>query len=64
LEWSQSAPQRATAWNGLQIMREVNAVYLETLKSLCPANRLGPLGDSTKDNCGTCHQGVSKPLYG
>ena len=61
---SQSAPQRTTAWNGLQMMREVNAVYLETLKSLYPANRLGPLGDSPKDKCGTCHQGVSKPLYG
>jgi photosynthetic reaction center cytochrome c subunit len=64
LDWSQSAPQRTAAWNGLQMMREVNAVYLETLKSLYPANRLGPLGDSPKANCGTCHQGVSKPLYG
>ena len=46
------------------MMREVNAVYLETLKSLYPANRLGPLSDSPKANCGTCHQGVSKSLYG
>lgn len=64
LDWSQSAPQRTAAWNGLQMMREMNAVYLETLKSLYPANRLGPLGDSPKANCATCHQGVSKPLYG
>ena len=46
------------------MIREGSAVYLETLKSLYPANRLGPLGDSPKDKCGTCHQGVSKPLYG
>jgi len=63
-EWSQSAPQRATAWHGLQMVRELNAVYLETLKPLYPVNRLGPLGDSPKANCATCHQGVSKPLYG
>ncbi|MGJ0534401.1 MAG: photosynthetic reaction center cytochrome c subunit family protein [Methylocystis sp.] len=49
---SQSAPQRTTAWNGLQMMREVNAVYLETLKSLYPANRLGPLGDSRRTIAG------------
>lgn len=42
----------------------MSAVYLETLKSLNPANRLGPLSDRPKANCGTCHQGVSKPLYG
>jgi photosynthetic reaction center cytochrome c subunit len=64
LEWSQSAPQRTVAWNGLQMVRALNAVYLETLKSVYPANRLGPLGDNPKANCGTCHQGVSKPLYG
>lgn len=64
LDWSQSAPQRTAAWNGLQMIRALNAVYLETLKPLYPANRLGPLGDSPKANCGTCHQGVSKPLYG
>ncbi len=46
------------------MMRDVNAVYLEALKLLYPANRLGPLSDSPKANCGTCHQGVSKPLYG
>jgi photosynthetic reaction center cytochrome c subunit len=52
-----------TALNGLQMMREVNAVYLETLKLVRPANRLGPLCDSPEANCEICHQGVSKPLY-
>ncbi|RNJ48961.1 photosynthetic reaction center cytochrome c subunit [Methylocystis hirsuta] len=50
LDWSQSASQHATALNGLQMMREVNAVYLEALKLLYPANRLGPLRDSPKAN--------------
>jgi photosynthetic reaction center cytochrome c subunit len=63
LEWYQSASQRMTALNGLQMTREVNAVYLETLKLLRAANRLGPLSDSPKANCGICHQGVSKSLY-
>jgi hypothetical protein len=31
-----------TALNGLQMMRVVNAVDLETLKLVHPANRLGP----------------------
>lgn len=62
--WEQSNPQRVTAWHGLQMMRELNAVYLEPLKASYPAHRLGPLGDAPKANCATCHQGVSKPLLG
>jgi photosynthetic reaction center cytochrome c subunit len=46
------------------MLRELNAVYLETLNKTYPANRLGPLGDSPKANCATCHQGASKPLLG
>ena len=63
-DWSESTPQRTIAWHGLQMMREINGAYLEPLKSEYPANRLGPLGDAPKANCATCHQGVSKPLYG
>lgn len=62
--WEESKPQRVVAWHGLDMLRELNAVYLETLNKTYPANRLGPLGDSPKANCATCHQGASKPLLG
>jgi photosynthetic reaction center cytochrome c subunit len=62
--WEESKPQRVTAWHGLAMLRELNAVYLETLHENYPANRLGPLGDAPKANCATCHQGASKPLLG
>jgi photosynthetic reaction center cytochrome c subunit len=29
-----------------------------------PASRKGELGDVAKTNCGTCHQGAYKPLFG
>lgn len=63
-DWEQSAPQRTTAWHGLQMTKALNAEYLTPLGPEYPANRLGPLGDSPKLNCATCHQGVNKPLYG
>jgi photosynthetic reaction center cytochrome c subunit len=62
--WDQSNPQRVTAWQAFDMLRELNAVYLEPLHGTYPAQRLGPLGDSPKANCATCHQGVSKPLLG
>ena len=62
--WSESTPQRSVAWHGLELVRDLNDVYLDPLRSTYPANRLGPRGDSPKLDCGTCHQGVSKPLYG
>jgi photosynthetic reaction center cytochrome c subunit len=62
--WEQSNPQRAVAWRGLEMMRELNAVYLEPLSTIYPAHRLGSQGDAPKANCATCHQGVSKPLLG
>jgi photosynthetic reaction center cytochrome c subunit len=62
--WDQSTPQRITAWHGIQMVRDLNANYLDPLKPTYPANRLGPLGDAPKANCTTCHQGVNKPLYG
>jgi photosynthetic reaction center cytochrome c subunit len=63
-DWSQSTPQRVTAWHGLEMLRDLNVGYLDPLKTSYPANRLGPLGDAPKANCATCHQGVSKPLLG
>ena len=63
-EWDGSTPQRSTAWYGIQMVRAVNTDYLDPLQRTYPRNRLGPLGDAPKANCGTCHQGVYKPLFG
>jgi len=63
-QWSESTPQRVTAWHGIQMVRDLNAAYLDPLQSVFPATRLGPLGDSPKIYCATCHQGVNKPLLG
>lgn len=62
--WEESKPQRTVAWHGLDMLRELNAVYLEPLHAIYPPHRLGPTGDSPKANCATCHQGASKPLLG
>ncbi len=63
-DWSQSRPQRVTAWYGIRMVRNVNNQYINTVAWAMPANRKGPLGDPYKVNCNTCHQGVAKPLYG
>lgn len=63
-DWDQSTPQRATAWYGIRLVRELNVHYLGPLQSTFPPSRLGPMGDSPKVNCATCHQGVFKPLNG
>ena len=63
-EWDASTPQRATAWYGIRMVRDLNINVLDPLKATLPAHRLGPLGDSPKVNCMTCHQGVYKPLFG
>ncbi|MFN7572930.1 MAG: photosynthetic reaction center cytochrome PufC [Betaproteobacteria bacterium] len=62
--WEQSSPPRATAWQGLRMVRALNNEYLEPLTPVFPAERLGPAGDVAKINCATCHNGVFKPLYG
>lgn len=62
--WDGNPPQRATAWYGIRLARDLNVAYLEPLRSAFPPNRLGPTGDSPKVNCATCHQGVYKPLNG
>jgi photosynthetic reaction center cytochrome c subunit len=63
-EWDGSTPQRATAWHGIRMVRELNGKFLESLSTTFPPNRLGPLGDVAKVNCATCHQGAFKPLLG
>jgi photosynthetic reaction center cytochrome c subunit len=63
-QWDGAPTQRVTAWYGLQLVRQLNFDYLEPLKAELPATRLGPLGDSPKVYCATCHQGVNKPLLG
>lgn len=64
-DWSQSPPQRVTAWYGIRMVRDLNNEYLDPLKSVFPPNRLGAaLGDSPKVACATCHNGVYKPLFG
>ncbi|WP_066482745.1 MULTISPECIES: photosynthetic reaction center cytochrome PufC [unclassified Sphingomonas] len=62
--WSNSRPQRALAWYGIRMVREINNQHLNPLAPIMPANRKGPNGDSLKVNCLTCHQGVNKPLGG
>ena len=62
--WAGSRPQRAVAWYGIRMVRDINNNYIQQLANVFPANRVGPLGDPYKVNCTTCHQGVYKPLYG
>jgi photosynthetic reaction center cytochrome c subunit len=63
-EWEGVPPQRATAWHGIRMARNLNNEYLAPLTSTFPPERLGPTGDVAKINCATCHQGAYKPLYG
>ncbi len=63
-DWSQSPPQRVTAWYGIRMVRELNNGYLDPLGTVFPDSRKGVMGDVAKINCATCHQGVFKPLYG
>jgi photosynthetic reaction center cytochrome c subunit len=62
--WQESPAQRATAYHGIRMARDLNNAYLEPLTKTFPTNRLGEKGDVAKVNCATCHQGVNKPLYG
>jgi photosynthetic reaction center cytochrome c subunit len=63
-DWNQSSPQRATAWYGIRMVRELNNDYLVPLTPIWPANRLSPEGDGPKVGCETCHKGAYKPLLG
>jgi photosynthetic reaction center cytochrome c subunit len=62
--WEESPPQRAKAWYAIRMAKDINNNYMEPIKGLFPPHRLGPTGDVAKANCGTCHQGAYKPLYG
>ena len=62
--WESSTPQRAIAYYGIRMARDLNNNYLQTLAGVFPSERLGPTGDVPKLNCATCHQGAYKPLYG
>ena len=62
--WDLSRAQRATAYYGIRMVRDVNGTYISSLQSVFPAFRKGPHGDPYKINCTTCHQGLSKPLGG
>jgi len=62
--WDMSTPQRATAWYGIRMVRDLNNTVMTPLNQLLPAERLGPTGDAPKIYCATCHQGSNKPLYG
>jgi photosynthetic reaction center cytochrome c subunit len=62
--WSLSRPQRATAWYGIRMVRDINNTYISSLTSVFPDYRKGPHGDPYKVNCMTCHQGQNKPLAG
>ena len=62
--WNLSKPQRATAWYGIRMVRNINNAYIEPLAGVFPAYRKGHLGDPYKVNCLTCHQGVAKPMNG
>ena len=62
--WTQSTPQRVTAWYGIRMARDLNEAFLIPLTPTFPQTRLGPNGDVAKVNCASCHQGAFKPLYG
>ncbi len=62
--WPDSTPQRATAWYGIRMVRDLNTRYVAPLNGLLPPERLGPTGDAPKVYCATCHQGSYRPLFG
>ena len=64
VSWKGNPPQRATAWYGIRMARDLNKDYMEPLTDTFPAHRKGELGDVAKVNCATCHQGLNKPLAG
>jgi photosynthetic reaction center cytochrome c subunit len=63
-DWNQSSPQRAIAYYGIRMVRNLNNDYLDPLASVLPSGRHGPAGDGPKLACATCHKGANKPLYG
>jgi len=62
--WDQSSPQRATAWYGIRMVRDLNINHLNPIGPLLPKHRLSAEGDNPKVGCQTCHKGAYKPLLG
>jgi photosynthetic reaction center cytochrome c subunit len=62
--WDESRGPRVPAWHGIRMVRDLNTNYIAPLRDILPADRLGPMGDALQVNCATCHQGVSRPLFG
>jgi len=62
--WPDSRPERATAWYGVRMVRDLNTAYLQPVSKLLPDYRLGEHGDGPKVGCATCHKGTFKPLLG
>jgi photosynthetic reaction center cytochrome c subunit len=62
--WDESSPQRATAWHGIRMVRNLNNEFLTPLTPVFPDYRLSPEGDGPKVGCQTCHKGSFKPLLG
>jgi Photosynthetic reaction centre cytochrome C subunit len=62
--WEESTPQRATAWHGIRMVRDLNTSYLIPLTPVFPSYRLSAEGDGPKVGCATCHKGAFKPLFG
>ena len=63
-DWDQSRPQRATAYFGIRMVRDLNNNFLVPLADTLPPGRHGAGGDGPKVNCATCHQGAFKPMLG
>lgn len=62
---AQITPQWATAYQGIDMVQEMNQEYLVPLRDTYPANRLGPMHeDAPKAACNTCHKGYNKPMMG
>jgi len=63
-DWAQSPPQRAQAWYGIRMVRDLNSNVLMPIQRLLPDYRLGDSGDGPKVGCLTCHKESYKPLNG
>ncbi|MEO0361958.1 MAG: photosynthetic reaction center cytochrome PufC, partial [Pseudomonadota bacterium] len=62
---AQVTPQWATAFAGIDMVKEMNQDYLVPLRDEYPGERLGPVhGDAPKAACATCHKGYSRPMNG
>lgn len=61
----QITPQWATATLGIQMVLDLNNIYLAPLDGILPEHRLGPVyADAPKAACATCHAGYQQPLQG